>query len=471
MKKLISLIFVFALLWKLLLPKDLLAAEPKTFKVGAFNNFPIIYMDTDGIIKGMYVDLLTEIGKKENIKFEYVFGSWNDGLERIKSGEVDLLTSVGYTEERNQTMDYTQNPLLTVWGEVYTAKESNLVGVLEVAGKKIGTMRGDINSKNFQDLMSKFDLLAEYVEFESYDEIFKAVENKTIDAGVVGITFGMSNETKYDLKSTGIVFNPISLYFTTTKGKNGELIAVLDKYLSYWRGQKNSFFDLTKNKWMKGAYGGAPNLPTWLPYVSLGLGISLVMGLVFVLLLKQRISRVTNKIRLEAEALDKSEKKYQFLVDNMQELAIIIDGEGIIKFANNYTFKLLEYSQEEMLEKSILDFIPEEFHENTFSMIGEEFKGNPQSGFEIKIKNKNGEERILQVADTSSSIYENGKMIKLLISAIDITKQKLAENELIESKMALQAKIDELEKFQKLTVDRELRMSELKGEMEELKKK
>ena len=92
------------------------ATEPVTVKVGAFNNYPVIFRDTDGVFKGMYVDLLTEIGKRENINFEYVLGTWNEGLDRIKTGEVEMLTSVGFTEERAQFMDYTKNPILTVWG-------------------------------------------------------------------------------------------------------------------------------------------------------------------------------------------------------------------------------------------------------------------------------------------------------------------------------------------------------------------
>lgn len=113
-----------------------LAAEQKAIKVGSFNNYPVIFKDTDGMFKGLYVDLLTEIGRKENIKFEYVDGTWGEGLERIKLGEVDLLTSVGFTEERSQFMDYTKIPLLTVWGELYALSASDIDSILKVEGKK-----------------------------------------------------------------------------------------------------------------------------------------------------------------------------------------------------------------------------------------------------------------------------------------------------------------------------------------------
>ena len=112
------------------------AAETRVVKVGAFNNFPVIFQYTDGVFKGLYVDLLTEIGQKENIRFEYIQGTWKDGLDRIRSGEVDLLTSVGYTEERSIFMDYCRNPLLTVWGELYVIKSSDIKGILDIGSTK-----------------------------------------------------------------------------------------------------------------------------------------------------------------------------------------------------------------------------------------------------------------------------------------------------------------------------------------------
>nr|NJM00948.1 transporter substrate-binding domain-containing protein [Desulfobacula sp.] len=117
------------------------AAEPRLIRVGAFNYYPGIFKDTDGVVKGFYVDALADIGRRENIRFEYVYGSWAEGLERIQSGEVDVLTSVAYTEERAGFLDYTVTPLLTVWAELYTTAGSGIDGILDVQGKKSPSCR------------------------------------------------------------------------------------------------------------------------------------------------------------------------------------------------------------------------------------------------------------------------------------------------------------------------------------------
>ncbi len=277
----------------LLLPlhQSLAATDYKVIKVAAFDNYPVIFKDTDGIIKGLYVDVLTEIGSKEKISFEYVFGTWAEGLERIKSGAVDMLTSVGYTDDRSTFMDYTKNPILTVWGELYIPEWSDIDGILKVADKKIGIMTGDVNGKNFQDLISKFNINCQFVEFSSYNDVFKAVADRQVDAGVAGTTYGNSNKTKYGLKSSGVVFNPLSLYFTTAKGKNQDLILTLDKYLAGWKLDDNSFLRQMEQKWLNDSVNVRVVAPAWI-YIALAvMSFILLVTFVFIVLLNRQVKR------------------------------------------------------------------------------------------------------------------------------------------------------------------------------------
>ncbi len=274
------------------------ATDAKIINVGAFENYPLIFKDVDGIIKGVYVDVLTEIGKEENINFRYVFGSWTDGLNRIKSGEVDMLTSVARTEERTEFMDYTKNPIMTVWGELYVPEWSRVDSILQVSDKKVGIMTGDINAKNFQELVSKFNISCQFVEFPNYNDVFKAVSENKVDAGIAGITFGNANKNKYGLKSSGVVFNPLDLYFTTAKGKNQDLILVLDKYFSDWRIEKDSFLSQVKERWMNVSLNvDRPTPPVW-PYIALGiLGFITLVVIIFMILLSLRLKSQSRQLK------------------------------------------------------------------------------------------------------------------------------------------------------------------------------
>ena len=61
-------------------------------------------------------------------------------------------------------------------------------------------------------------------------------------------------------------------------------------------------------------------------------------------------------------------------------------------------------------------------------------------------------------------------MLGVFAAARDVTAQKKAEAEVAEQRTKELERLAELERFQKLTVGRELKMIELKKEIEELKK-
>ena len=79
---------------------------PQKIRIAAFNFYPALFQARDGSVQGFYVDFLSEIAKREGWTIDYIYGSWADGLSRIKSGDVDVLTNVALTAERTQFMDY-----------------------------------------------------------------------------------------------------------------------------------------------------------------------------------------------------------------------------------------------------------------------------------------------------------------------------------------------------------------------------
>ncbi|HRY62284.1 MAG TPA: transporter substrate-binding domain-containing protein [Candidatus Paceibacterota bacterium] len=431
----------------------------KVVKVGAFNNYPVIFKNTSGSIEGLYVDLLEEIGKRENIKFDYVFGTWNDGLERIKSGEVDLLTSVAYTEDRALIMEYTKNPLMTVWGDVYAPKNSDISGILELSGKKIGVLIGDINYKNFQDLLSRFGLESEFVEFSSYDDVFAAVADGEVDVGVAGITFGATNESKYGLKSTGIVFGPLNLYFTTAKDKNPELILTLDKYLSSWKKQDNSFLDQTKQKWFYGGLGTVIVLPDWIKQSLFALLILLSISFAFVFLLRKQVRAATEKIRAQTKDLEESELKYRSIYNNFMDVYYRADMNGIIIEASPSCADVTGWSQTDLVGRPVFDisFNPEDQIVFRDKLLRDGYVND----YEIKLLKRGGSPF---VGSISSHMVQDEKGNPKYIEGVvrDITQRKKIEEELRRS-------VEELEKMNKFMVGREVKMTEMKKEIDELR--
>ncbi len=277
----------------------------RVVKVGAFNFYPGIFQDTDSKVKGFYVDALNEIAEKENIKFEYVYGSWNDGLVRMQNGEVDMLTSVAYSEERAGYMDYTSLPLLTVWGEVYVTPSSYINGILDLKDSKIAIMKGDMNGKRLQELTDKLAITCTFIETPGFEEVFNLIVSGGVDAGVVNNTFGASKYQEFNLRSSGIVFNPFDIFFTVKKNQNRELLETLNKYLGDWEHDRNSVYNQARQKWSNGKVGSIVIVPGWIKNAIYLSSFLIFILILFVVLLRYKVKIATGKVQ-RGEAMFKA---------------------------------------------------------------------------------------------------------------------------------------------------------------------
>ncbi len=338
-------------------------SEQRVVRVGAFNYYPGIFKDTDGIVKGFYVDALKAISDRENIRFEYVYGSWSEGLERVRSGEVDILTSVAYTPERAEFLDYATTPLLTVWGELYAPLASELDGIRQVEGKRIAVMKSDVNARHFIELTRKFGIVCEFVELPDFEAVFKAIAAKSVDAGVVNSTFGAARQKEFGLRSTGVVFNPFDIYFAVAKGKNQGVLALLDRYLADWRHQADSPYNLARQKWSHGSAGMMQVIPRWLSNMLAVLAIATVIALGFVVLLKRKVRQATADIKRNEEILRESEAKFRSYINSSPDGIFVANENGRYVEANPSASAITGYLNDELLKMSIQDLTAPSFVE------------------------------------------------------------------------------------------------------------
>jgi len=403
------------------------AAEPRVVRVGAFNYYPGIFKDTDGVVKGFYVDALADIGRRENIRFEYVYGSWTEGLERIKSGEVDLLTSVAYTEERAGFMDYTATPLLTVWAELYTTAASGIDGILEIQGKKIAVMKGDYNAGNFINLVNNFHISCYWVEKSGFDEVFKAVASKEADAGVVNSTFGIAKQKEYGLRSTGLVFNPFDIFFAVAKDKNRDLLAILETNLANWRIQADSPYEKARLKWLHRT-DTITVIPRWLVIGLIATAISALAAVVFVLMLKQQVKRKTLSLIESADRYKILAARQDAILTSVPDIIMEVDTHRVYTWANPAG---IAFFGEDVIGKEAGYYF--EGEQETYHTTRRLLEGSADVLYvESSQRRRDGEIRLLAWW-CKSLADDRGAVTGTLSTARDITESRQAEENLRKS--------------------------------------
>lgn len=421
---------------------DIYASGNKTVKVGVFNSYPLIFQDNNGTIKGLYIDLLTEISKNENINFEYVFGTWQQCLDRVKTDEVDMLTSVGYTDERATYMDYCRNPILTVWGELYTLKSSKLSSLLDFSGRKIGVLQGDIFLTKFKELIREFNISCIFIELSSYEDVLLAVAAGQVDAGIVDVTYGTAKFRELNLRPSGVVFNPIDIYFTTPQNRNQALRDILDSYLAKWKNQDTSVYSQAKQKWLYGSVGAVTVLPDWIFNVLILIGIIIPGSFAFIILLKFKVNQKTNEIKISEDALRKSESLLLTLINTIPDLIWLKDINGVYLRCNKMFELFFGAPEKEIIGRTDYDFVERE--------LADFFRMNDQAAIEAGRPSINEEwitfasdSRRVQLETIKTPMYEkDGNLIGILGIGRDITARKNMEDALHESELLYRSLVE-----------------------------
>jgi len=175
----------------------------------------------------------------------------------------------------------------------------------------------------------------------------------------------------------------------------------------------------------------------------------------------QQARDIAEQKRMEEELRKERDRARKYL-DVAGVMLVVIDAEERVKLINRKGCKILGYKEEEIIDKNWFDtFIPAENRDEVKAVFKQLMAGEIQNVeyFENPIVRKNGEERIIAWQDTI--LRDNdGRIIASLSSGEDITERKRAEQK-------LQQYLTRLEQFNHLAVDREMRMIELKREVNE----
>src|SRR5258706_187866 len=296
---LLALLLVLLLLFAA--PVSAQAAGP--VRIGTYANEPLVFRDAGGAAQGIYIDLLEEIARKQGWTLRFVEGTWDECLQRLQRGEIDLLVAIGYSEERTRLFDFNREPVVVNWGQVYVAPRSPIRSLLDLTGRTLAVLRGDVyyeSLKRTQDILKVFPT---FVEVDSYRETLRLVAEGRAEAALVPRIFGAYHERLFAVEKTTIMFSPTELRFAAPKGTQGPLLATLDRELRALKADKRSAYYRALNVWIEGVRTLV--FPKWLnPFWVVGGAASvgvLIVGMNLLLRRQVRLRTAALKASLAAQ--------------------------------------------------------------------------------------------------------------------------------------------------------------------------
>ncbi|HLY61480.1 MAG TPA: PAS domain S-box protein [Terriglobia bacterium] len=156
------------------------------------------------------------------------------------------------------------------------------------------------------------------------------------------------------------------------------------------------------------------------------------------------------------------------LIEASVDPLVTISVDGKITDVNEATIKVTGLPREQLIGTDFSNYFTEP--EKAREGYQQVFAKGSVTDYPLTIRHVHG--RLTDVL-YNASVYRDGlgKVLGVFAAARDVTAQKHAESQVAEQRGKDLERLAELERFQKLTVGRELKMIELKKEIEELKKK
>ena len=140
------------------------------------------------------------------------------------------------------------------------------------------------------------------------------------------------------------------------------------------------------------------------------------------------IRDITERKKAEEE-LRQNEERYKFLFENSQTINILIGTDSKILDVNESAAQSLGFKKKNIIGKEVLEFVVPDHREEVAQQLALELKGEDPPPLEIDIITNQGT-RSLLFTKGHATLFEKGELTGILLSAVDITERKKAENEL-----------------------------------------
>lgn len=227
------------------------AHAKKNIRVGYFEKNPIIFTTEKKETKGLALDFLKDVALEQNWALEFIKGNLPQTLERLMSGEIDLMVPIGYTPMRDKKMDFTESAFFETWGCLYTLNRGMVRTLSDLEGKRVGQVKASLFNAVFKKMMNDLRIHCEFVEVQGYAELLNGLLSGEFDGAVgerLAILF-VNREQAKKIDQT-VVFNPFSLYVAAAEGDPKNLLAPITRYIGAEKHDPDSRFSRYKNYWL-----------------------------------------------------------------------------------------------------------------------------------------------------------------------------------------------------------------------------
>ena len=222
----------------------------KTVQVGWFEDSYNITGE-NGARSGYGYEYQQSVAAYTGWTYDYVNAGWSELLKMMENGELDLMSGVSYTEERSESMLFSELPMGEERYYLYADLNNTDISATDLKslnGKRVGLLEGSIHATQFDQWEEEHDLNLEHVPIIGLEDAVDKLDNQEIDCVV-------STETPQlvDLGMSAIYnIGGSDIYFVINKNRS-DLKEELDNAMRKIQNDKPFYADELYQKYLSAA--------------------------------------------------------------------------------------------------------------------------------------------------------------------------------------------------------------------------
>lgn len=332
-------------------------SPPREIKVGVYDNPPKIFHDSKARPAGIFIDIVESIARSENLKIQYIAGTWSQLLLWLANGDIDVLPDMAYSHERDSAFALSV-PVISSWVQVFSTKDVIINSLNDLHHKRVGVLKGSIQEEYLNSNSNHSqEVPYEVVVYPDYHSAVVSLKNHEIDAIVANRFFYFSELCDYEIIPSGIILLPSELHFAFPKSKDRDLVRLFDKNITALKNHPDSDYYKSLQKWFDKPH--ARDIPSLVWFVLATTLTLLLMATLFVFLLRQKVREKTaileqknGELVATQCKLEQSERQYHALYDDAAVGLYRVNAQGQIVLGNKAFAAMLGLDPPGLLHKA-----------------------------------------------------------------------------------------------------------------------